>query len=177
MWNLICNFINAVTLQHSYHWCDFISLHWCSRLWMWNGHTVERQSAQKCWHNRTMGLFALIDGSHQLEGREEERVVCFTSGFMTVCLGPARCRSGPTLQWQCLSLMAWECVCPLPEGKSILVLSLPVCFLPGEQKHKIHWQALLIQPQLQKPTLDFNVGRPGLFKSHLCWKIKSERCI
>lgn len=45
-----------------------------------------------------------------------------------------------------LSLMAWESVCPLLEGKSILVLSLPVRLLPGEQKHKIHWQALLIQP-------------------------------
>lgn len=95
---------------------------------IWTGHTVQLRSAQKCWHNRTMGLFALIDGSHQSEGRGKERLFHF--GFHDSRFGgPARCGSGPTLH-DSLPLMALQCVCRLFEGKSILVHSL-ACPLPS----------------------------------------------
>lgn len=118
MWNVICNSINAVTLQHSYHWQR---LHLSTLMQQVLNVKWAYSRAAECTKTLTQSNNGAICTdwwkpsvrSGGEGGAEEERVACFTSGFVTVGSGPARCRSGPTLQWQSLCLWWPERVCVL----------------------------------------------------------------
>lgn len=87
------------------------------------GHSAAAERTKrkkKCWHNQTMGLFALIDGSHHSE--EGGKGGVFHVGFHDGG-GPARCRSGPWRYGDTFLWWVWGCACPLFEGKSILAHS------------------------------------------------------
>lgn len=150
MWHLICKLIKAVTLHAIITACHFISStlkhQMCTLECERDTRRSSRVHKKKCWHDRTMGPFALADGSHQSEGSGKSRVHC-ALGFLTSRYGSR------TVQFRAhvtvTVFLRWPGrVCHLLEGKSILARSLPAYSPPGEKKHKLHQQALFIMPLL-----------------------------